>query len=103
MDVEEEDRLETWVSDAESSEAKGKVQTARAIFAYALKVFPDKKNIRKKPMAASTSHHLVSLGVLLMNIFSQGIFGCHSEPSCPSLSTGGGVMAYGSERKMAWR
>ena len=43
MDVEEEDRFDTWVGDVESAEAKGRVGTARAILAYALKVFPDKK------------------------------------------------------------
>ena len=56
MDVEEEDRLETWVSDAESSEAKGKVQTARAIFAYALKVFPDKKNLWRQAAELEKTH-----------------------------------------------
>ena len=56
MDVEEEDRLETWVSDAESSEAKGRVQTARAIFGYALKVFPDKKNLWRRAAELEKAH-----------------------------------------------
>ncbi|KII86740.1 hypothetical protein PLICRDRAFT_93409 [Plicaturopsis crispa FD-325 SS-3] len=45
MEVEEEDRLETWVSDAESAESRKMVGTARAILAYALKVFPDRKSL----------------------------------------------------------
>ena len=37
MEVEEEDRLDTWVADAESAEARGMVGTSRAILAYALR------------------------------------------------------------------
>ncbi|KAF8837700.1 hypothetical protein BDN67DRAFT_908727 [Paxillus ammoniavirescens] len=48
MEVEEEDRLDTWVADAESAELRGMVGTARAILAYALKVFPDKRNLWRK-------------------------------------------------------
>jgi len=43
MEIEEEDQLDTWMGDAESAEGRGKVGTARAILAYALKVFPDRK------------------------------------------------------------
>jgi pre-mRNA-processing factor 6 len=45
IDVEEEDRLDTWVGDAEAAEEKGTIGTARAILAYALKVFPDKRDL----------------------------------------------------------
>ena len=45
MEVEEEDRYDTWVGDAESALARGHVGTARAILAYALKVFPDRKTL----------------------------------------------------------
>ncbi|KAI0754818.1 PRP1 splicing factor, N-terminal-domain-containing protein [Daedaleopsis nitida] len=48
MDVEEEDRLDTWTGDAEAAEAKGNIGAARAILAYALKVFPDKKSLWRK-------------------------------------------------------
>lgn len=43
MDVEEEDRFDTWIGDVESAEGRGRVGTARAVLAYALKVFPDRK------------------------------------------------------------
>ena len=56
MDIEEEDRLETWVGDAESAEAKGRIQTARAILAYALKVYPDKKNLWRKAAELEKAH-----------------------------------------------
>ncbi|KAF7313596.1 TPR-REGION domain-containing protein [Mycena chlorophos] len=45
MDVEEEDRLDTWVGDAEAAEAKGMIGTARAILAEALRVFPGTKSL----------------------------------------------------------
>jgi pre-mRNA-processing factor 6 len=45
MDIEEEDRLDTWVGDAEQAEEKGRIGTARAILSYALKVFPDKRDL----------------------------------------------------------
>ena len=47
-EVEEEDRLDTWVGDAESAEERGRVGTARAILAYALRVFPDRKFLWRK-------------------------------------------------------
>ncbi|KIJ93573.1 hypothetical protein K443DRAFT_684462 [Laccaria amethystina LaAM-08-1] len=48
MELEEEDRLDTWVGDAESAESKGMVGTARAVLAYALKVYPDRRNLWRK-------------------------------------------------------
>jgi pre-mRNA-processing factor 6 len=45
LDVEEEEQLDTWVGHAEEAEQKGHIGTARAILAYALKVFPDKRDL----------------------------------------------------------
>ncbi|KAJ7179368.1 PRP1 splicing factor, N-terminal-domain-containing protein [Mycena filopes] len=45
MEIEEEDRLDTWVGDAESAEARSMVGTARAILAEALRVFPGRKSL----------------------------------------------------------
>jgi pre-mRNA-processing factor 6 len=45
LDVEEDERLDTWVGHAEEAEQKGCIGTARAILAYALKVFPDKRDL----------------------------------------------------------
>jgi pre-mRNA-processing factor 6 len=56
MEVEEEDRLETWIGDAESAEGKGRVGTARAILAYALKVFPDRKSLWWKAAELEKAH-----------------------------------------------
>ena len=56
MEIEEEDRLETWVADAESAEARGMVGTSRAILAYALKVFPDKRNLWRKAADLEKAH-----------------------------------------------
>ncbi|KAF9005928.1 PRP1 splicing factor, N-terminal-domain-containing protein [Cyathus striatus] len=48
MELEEEDRLDTWVADAESAESRGRVGTARAVLAYALKVYPDRRSLWKR-------------------------------------------------------
>jgi len=56
MEIEEEDRLDTWVGDAETAEAKGMVGTARAILAYALKVFPDKRSLWRKAAELEKAH-----------------------------------------------
>jgi pre-mRNA-processing factor 6 len=56
MEVEEEDRLETWMGDAESAEGKGRVGTSRAILAYALKVFPDRKSLWWKAAELEKAH-----------------------------------------------
>ncbi|RPD55484.1 TPR-like protein [Lentinus tigrinus ALCF2SS1-6] len=37
-----------WTSDVEAAEAKSNIGAARAILAYALRVFPDKKSLRRK-------------------------------------------------------
>lgn len=56
MEIEEEDRLDTWVGDAESAESKGKVGTARAILAYALRVFPDRKSLWRRAADLEKTH-----------------------------------------------
>jgi len=43
--VEPEDRKRTWLDDAESAVSHGAVETARAIYAYALSMFSSKKSI----------------------------------------------------------
>ncbi|KAG6917425.1 hypothetical protein DXG01_002511 [Tephrocybe rancida] len=56
MDIEEEDRLDTWVGDVESAEGRGRVGTARAVLAYALKVFPDKKDMWRRAADLEKAH-----------------------------------------------
>ncbi|KAI0657305.1 PRP1 splicing factor, N-terminal-domain-containing protein [Cubamyces menziesii] len=56
MDVEEEDRFDTWTGDAEAAEAKGNIGAARAILAYALRVFPDKKSLWRKAADLEKAH-----------------------------------------------
>ncbi|RDB24257.1 Pre-mRNA-processing factor 6 [Hypsizygus marmoreus] len=56
MDIEEEDRYDTWVGDVESAEARGRVGTARAVLAYALKVFPDKKDLWMRAAELEKAH-----------------------------------------------
>lgn len=42
---EDDDRKDTWMEDAKMSVARGKYETARAIYAYALRVFPTSKTV----------------------------------------------------------
>ena len=42
---EDDDRKEIWMDDAKSSIAKGKYETARAMYAYAIRVFVNKKSV----------------------------------------------------------
>lgn len=42
---EDDDRIAIWMDDARGSIARGKYETARAMYAYALRVFPTKKSI----------------------------------------------------------
>lgn len=44
-DVDPEDRKRTWKADAQACTDQGSVETARAIYKHALKVFPGKKSI----------------------------------------------------------
>ncbi|EKM52026.1 uncharacterized protein PHACADRAFT_31805 [Phanerochaete carnosa HHB-10118-sp] len=56
MDVEEEDRLDTWTGDAEAAESRGRIGTARAILAYALRVFPDKRSLWRRAADLERTH-----------------------------------------------
>ncbi|KAF9525583.1 PRP1 splicing factor, N-terminal-domain-containing protein [Crepidotus variabilis] len=56
MEIEEEDRYDTWLGDAENADARGKVGSARAILAYALKVFPDRKNLWRRAAELEKVH-----------------------------------------------
>lgn len=45
LDIEEEDRLDTWLDDVESAAKRGFIECARGIYAYIIKVFPTKKAV----------------------------------------------------------
>ena len=45
LGVEAEDRERTWCDDADAAVGRGAVETARAIYAHALTIFPGKKSI----------------------------------------------------------
>eukprot|EP01119_Soliformovum_irregulare_P017877 TRINITY_DN5376_c0_g1_i4.p1 TRINITY_DN5376_c0_g1~~TRINITY_DN5376_c0_g1_i4.p1 ORF type:complete len:1818 (+),score=627.39 TRINITY_DN5376_c0_g1_i4:113-5566(+) len=54
--IEDEDKKRVWMSDAESALAKGMVNTARAIYAVALKTFPAKKSLWLAVVDLEKSH-----------------------------------------------
>jgi pre-mRNA-processing factor 6 len=56
QDVDEESRLDTWMSDAESSLARNRVETARAVYAYALRVMPQRQILWRRAADLEKSH-----------------------------------------------
>ena len=64
--VEDEDRQRTWLADAEELEKRGSIETARAIFAHALSIFPGQENIWRRAAELEKVHGTPdSLDVLL--------------------------------------
>lgn len=56
LDVEEEDRQDVFMDDAKSMEAKGLIEIARAIYAYALNVFPQKQVVWRRAADLEKAH-----------------------------------------------
>ncbi|KAF8488325.1 hypothetical protein F5888DRAFT_1809771 [Russula emetica] len=56
MDVEEEDRFTTWLGDVEAAEARGLIGTARAVLAFALRVFPDRRDLWRRAADLEKAH-----------------------------------------------
>ncbi|GMH38698.1 hypothetical protein BSKO_06582 [Bryopsis sp. KO-2023] len=56
LGVEEEDRQRTWMADAEESERRGSVQTARAIYHHAIGVFPGQYEVWRGAAQLERSH-----------------------------------------------
>uniref|UniRef100_A0A453J340 PIK-related kinase FAT domain-containing protein n=1 Tax=Aegilops tauschii subsp. strangulata TaxID=200361 RepID=A0A453J340_AEGTS len=54
--VDDEDRKQTWVADAEECTKRGSIETARAIYAHALSVFVTKKSVWLKAAQLEKSH-----------------------------------------------
>jgi pre-mRNA-processing factor 6 len=71
MEIEEEDRLDTWVGDAESAEGRGMVGTARAILAEALRVFPGKKSLWIRAAELEKANGTRYVAFLILASFSK--------------------------------
>ncbi|EJD45680.1 hypothetical protein AURDEDRAFT_114005 [Auricularia subglabra TFB-10046 SS5] len=56
LELDEEDRLDVWMADVESTEQRGLTGTARAILAYALRVFPDRQDLWKRAAGLEKMH-----------------------------------------------
>ncbi|KAF8503248.1 hypothetical protein F5888DRAFT_1799581 [Russula emetica] len=56
MDVKEEDRFTTWLGDAEAAEPRGRAGTARAVLAFALRVFPDRRDLWRRAADLEKAH-----------------------------------------------
>jgi pre-mRNA-processing factor 6 len=56
LDIDEEDRKHTWMDDADGCVSRRSIETARAIFAHALKVFPGKKSVWRRAAFLEKEH-----------------------------------------------
>ncbi|VDN50508.1 unnamed protein product [Dracunculus medinensis] len=75
--VEEEDRKHTWLEDAESFVARDAFECARAVYAHALLVYPNKKSIW-----FAAAHFERNHGTMCVDFFFKG----HSQLGSVSLS-----------------
>ncbi len=55
-DVEDQDRFATWLGDAEAADARGHVCTAHAVFAFSLRVFPDRHSLWRHAANLENAH-----------------------------------------------
>ncbi|KAH9812567.1 PRP1 splicing factor, N-terminal-domain-containing protein [Melampsora americana] len=77
LDIEDEDRRDVWLEDAQSSLANGYIETARAIYAYALNVYPNKSEIWRKAADLEKSHGTKDS---LLQLLERAVNSCpHSE------------------------
>ncbi|EJT98800.1 hypothetical protein DACRYDRAFT_24349 [Dacryopinax primogenitus] len=56
LEVEEEERYDRWLEDVEAFLEKGRVECARAVLAYALKVFPDRPSLWRRAADLEKEH-----------------------------------------------
>jgi len=56
LELDEEDRYDVWLADVEGAEQRGLTGTARAILAYALRVYPDRHSLWKRAADLEKSH-----------------------------------------------
>ena len=104
MEVEVEDRLDTWAGDAESAEARGMVGTARAILAYALKVFPDQKSLWRKAADLEKAHGTKYAGLyhaIIILIHFQRVARFAPFAGSSPLPAGGSPLINVSKREVA--
>ena len=56
LGVEVEDRKRTWLDDADACLARSSIATARAVYAHALSIFPNKKELWKRACSLEKKH-----------------------------------------------
>lgn len=54
--VDDDQRLDTWLDDAEASLARDRTQTARAVYAYALRAYPHKQSLWRSAAELERAH-----------------------------------------------
>jgi hypothetical protein len=59
--VDDEDRKRTWMADADECKSRGSIETARAIYAHALTIFPSKRPMFIVSLRGSHIRHSIHL------------------------------------------
>lgn len=55
-EIEDEDRYAVWMDDADALEERGSIETARAVIAFALKVFPERSKLWRRAAELEKQH-----------------------------------------------
>ncbi|TIA68703.1 hypothetical protein E3P91_03963 [Wallemia ichthyophaga] len=55
-EIEDEDKYAVWMDDADSLEDRGSIETARAVIAFALKVFPERSKLWRRAAELEKQH-----------------------------------------------
>jgi pre-mRNA-processing factor 6 len=76
---EDDDRKDTWMADAKESIARGHVETGRAIFSYALRIFFNKKSVWLEAAELERNHGTRDF---LIQLLEKGVEAC---PKCDEL------------------
>lgn len=76
MEVEEEDRYTTWAGEVEAMEGRGRIATARAVLAYALKVFPNRVKLWERAAYLEQSH---GTGCVIL-VFYCSLYDADTDP-----------------------
>lgn len=67
--VDDEDRKRTWMADADECKSRGSIETARAIYAHALTIFPSESHMLSR-VTLGRNHNQIPSSLLLNEQYS---------------------------------
>lgn len=109
LGIDEDSRLDTWMEDAQTALSQDKVFIARAIYAFALKVFPKKQQLWRKAADLEREHgtrcafFLAVASWFFLDCFEQGGPLGYLGQRCRKLPSRRSIMAHRCQGVMARR